>query len=161
MTLGGLQAAAQPSRDATADSVGRVVQAFYTWYTPLATASGAGPAWMRAIHERRTLFAPAIVAALRRDSVASARSPDEVVGLDGDPFLNAQDPCEHYVVRRARRAGDRFLVDVVGEGGCARHTRADVVVEVMRGASGWRLENFRYPDPPTDLLAMLRRLHQR
>jgi hypothetical protein len=116
---------------------------------------------MRAVRERPALFAPAIAAALRRDSVASARHPDEIVGLDGDPFLNAQDPCERYVVRRARRAGERFLVDVVGEGGCGRHTRPDVVVEVARGGSGWRFENFRYLDPPTNLLAMLRELQAR
>jgi len=160
--LAGPPAGAQPRADAAADSVGRAVQAFYAWYTPLAKAGGggpaAGPAWMRALRERRALFAPAIATALRRDSVASARSPDEVVGLDGDPFLNAQDPCDRYVVRRTRRAGERFLVDVVGEGGCERHTRPDAVVEVARTGSGWRFENFRYADPATDLLTMLRGL---
>jgi hypothetical protein len=151
-------AAAQPARGTTADSVGRSVQAFYSWYVPMAATEGAGPPWMRALRERRALFAPAIAAALRRDSVASAANPDEVVGLDGDPFLNSQDPCDRYVVRRVRRAGDRFLVDVFGEGSCGRHAQPDAVVEVARRPGGWRIENVRYSDPPTNLLEMLRRL---
>jgi hypothetical protein len=157
----------QPAPRAAADSVARAVQSFYDWYVPLARSGDAGVTWMRAVRARRFAFAPAIVDALRRDSVASARSRDEIVGLDGDPFLNAQDPCDRYRVRAARQVGGRFLVDVVGEGGCEAHTRPDVVVELTRrapGASGgpaWRFENFRYPDPPTDLLAMLRRLHGR
>jgi hypothetical protein len=116
---------------------------------------------MRAVRERPGAFAPALVEALRRDSVASSRSRDEVVGLDGDPFLNAQDPCERYAVRRVARKGERFLAEVVGAGGCARHTRPDVVVEVARVGRAWRFENFRYVDPPDDLLALLRRLHAR
>src|SRR5689334_22148325 len=76
---------AQSAARATQDSVRRAVQAFYDWYTPRASEAGAGPSWMRALRERRTSFAPALVTALRRDSAASARSPDEVVGLDGDP----------------------------------------------------------------------------
>jgi hypothetical protein len=154
------RAEAQPARGTTADSVGRAVQAFYNWYLPR-TATGTGAPWMRAIRERRALFAPAIIAGLRQDSVASARSPDEIVGLDGDPFLNSQDPCDRYEVRRVRRAGERFLADVFGAGSCGRHAQPDVVVEVVRRAGGWRFENFRYSDPPGDLLALLRELHPR
>lgn len=150
---------AQPAADATADSVRRAVQAFYSWYVPRARQGGAGSPWMAAVRARPAAFAPAIARALRRDSVASSRSADEVVGLDGDPFLNAQDPCTRYVVRRVVRQGARYLADVVGEGGCARHTRPDVVVEVARVGGAWRLENFRYRDPADDLLSLLRRLH--
>jgi len=152
---------AQPRAVTTADSVTQAVQSFYTWYVPRARAATSGAPWMLAVRARGALFAPAVVAALRRDSAASARHPEEVVGLDGDPFLNAQDPCERYVARRTVPNGQRFRVEVVGQGGCGQHTRPDVVVEVARANGGWRFENFRYLDPPDDLLALLRRLPAR
>lgn len=158
--LAAAPARAQSPPRSAADSAARAVQAFYAWYVPQARADGAGATWMTAVRARPALFAPALVEALRRDSVASARSRDEVVGLDGDPFLDSQEPCARYVAGRAVARGARVLVDVTGEGGdCAPRTRPDVVVEVARTRGGWRFENFRYPEPPDDLLALLRRLH--
>ena len=152
-------ACAQAPQRSTADSVQRVVQEFYSWYVPRAVSGSVAPAWMDAVRQRPASFAPAIVAALRRDSVLSASNPNEVVGLDGDPFLNAQDFCDRYVARRAVPKARRFLVEVIGEGRCASHSEADVVVEVARVGRTWRFENFRYLDPPDDLLSLLKRLH--
>lgn len=159
--LAGFPLHAQSKPSTIADSVGLVVQAFYTWYVPQAHAANGSPAWMSAVRLRREIFAPRLVEGLRRDSVASARSRDEIVGLDGDPFLNAQDPCKRYVVRRVRPRDERFLVEVVGVGGCAGHIRPDVIVEVARHGSTFRFENFRYLDPPDDLLGLLGRLQKR
>ncbi len=143
---------------AAADSALRVVQAFYSWYVPMAAEDADDPAWMRAIRERGALFSRELIDGLRADSVARAKDPDEVVGLDGDPFLDAQDPCDSYHVRRARPSGDNWLVEVLGSGGCETHNTPDVVVEVARRDGRWVFVNFRDPGPPPrDLLGTLQR----
>jgi hypothetical protein len=101
---------------------------FYQWYVPLVRS---GPdAQARALQERAGSLSPALIQALRADAAASATSPDEVVGLDGDPFLNAQDFCDRYDTIGPTEKNAKFLVAVRGSGGCAAHTAADVTVEV-------------------------------
>ena len=146
---------------AQSDSVAqaqRAVQEFYTWYVPMAAKTPS--AWMHAIRQRKATFAPAIVRALRADSVAAAAHPSEVVGLDGDPFLNAQDPCDRYVSVKTTARGRVYLVEVLGTGGCVAHTKPDVIVEVGRGSTAgrWVFLNFRYVDPDDNLLDLLKRL---
>lgn len=141
------------------DSVRAAVQRFYDWYVPMASRV-EGPAWMEALSRKQFAFAPALVAALRADSVAQAKSDaDEEDGLDGDPFLNAQDPCRRYVAKRVRHRGTAYLVDVLGSGGCAKHTVPDVVVEVVPEGDKLVFANFHYPDDDSDLLTELKELH--
>ena len=143
-------------RDADAERAQRATADFYSWYLPLADSSEAA---MRAVRERSASFAPSIVTALRADSVARAGSPAAIVGLDGDPFLNAQDPCEHYQPVRTTRQGSHYLVEVLGSGGCAAHDQPDVIVEVSVHGDGIVFENFLYSAKPSDdLLSLLRRL---
>ena len=137
----------------SADSAQRAVDAFYEWYVPMQKQTSQ--AAMRAIHDRPALFAPALVTALRADSVASAASPGEVVGLDGDPFLNAQDACDKYSSAGVVEASGRFLVQVLGSGGCAAHTTADVTVEVSPANSGVVFTNFIYSARDRDNLISL------
>lgn len=141
------------------DSVRAAVQRFYDWYVPVASRV-EGPAWMEALSRKQFAFAPQLVAALRADSVAQAKSDgDDEDGLDGDPFLNAQDPCRRYVARGVHHRGAAYLVDVLGSGGCARHTVPDVVVEVVPEGGKLVFTNFRYPDDDSDLLTELKDLH--
>jgi hypothetical protein len=144
---------------AAADTARRMVQRFYDWYLPLTEdADGDGSAWMRAVRERGSLFAREIVDGLRADSAAAADDDGEIAGLDGDPFLDAQDPCDSYQVRRVRADGDAFLVEVLGEGGCETHGGPDVIVVVERRDGRWVFADFRYPGPPPrDLLGVLKR----
>ena len=138
----------------SADSARRAVDEFYGWYVPVHKQTSG--ATMRAIHDRATLFSPTLVAALRADSVASAASPGEVVGLDGDPFLNAQDACDRYSSAGIAEVGDRFLVQVLGSGGCADHTAADVTVEVTPTNGNFLFTNFIYsPRERDDLISLL------
>jgi Protein of unknown function (DUF3828) len=160
LTLTGLLLAvplgAQTTQSDSAAQAQRAVQEFYSWYVPMAAKTPS--AWMHAIRKRRTTFAPAIVRALRGDSVAAAAHPSEVVGLDGDPFLNAQDPCDRYDAVRTTAHGRVYLVEVLGTGGCVAHTKPDVVVEVARAGGKWVFMNFRYLDPNDNLLDLLKRL---
>ena len=132
------------------------VARFYSWYVPASQRAGAD---MRALHDSRWHFNPALAAALRADSAATAASPAEIVGLDMDPFLNSQDPCERYAPTAVRRDGNTFLVDVVGSGGCEAHRDPDVTVRVAFRGSTPVFDNFLYPKPASsDLLAELAQL---
>ena len=72
---------------------------------------------MRAATHGPLAFDPELVKWLRIDSTARARSKDEVNGLDGDPYFNAQDPCTRYAVQSVRPQGSGYLVDILGQGG--------------------------------------------
>jgi hypothetical protein len=132
------------------------VARFFAWYVPASQRAGAD---MRALHDSRWHFDPALVAALRADSAATSASPDEIVGLDMDPFLNSQDPCDRYAPTAVRRDGSTFLVDVVGSGGCEAHREPDVTVRVAFRGTTPVFVNFLYPKPAnSDLLAELAQL---
>lgn len=113
---------------------------------------------MRALHDPRWHFSPVIIAALQADSVAAVRAPGEVVGLDMDPFLNSQDPCDHYAPSAVRRDGSTFLVDVHGSGGCPRRSGPDVIVRVAFEGTTPVFVNFLYPPSNDDLLHLLTQL---
>lgn len=132
------------------------VARFYSWYVPAAQNAGAD---IRALRDPRWHFGPALVAALPADSAAAEASPGEIVGLDMDPFLNAQDPCDRYAPSAVRRSGTAFLVDVVGSGGCGRHRGPDVTVRVVFRGLTPVFVNFLYPKPVSDdLLHLLAQL---
>ena len=132
------------------------VARFYSWYVPAAQKAGAD---MRALHDARWHFSPALVTALRADSAATEANPSEIVGLDMDPFLNAQDPCDRYAPIAVRRDGKTFLVDVRGSGGCASHREPDVTVRVAFSGATPVFVNFIYPQPHNDdLLSVLKQL---
>jgi hypothetical protein len=54
------------------------------------------------------------VKGLKEDLAASKKSPGEIVGLDFDPFLNAQDIAERYLVGKITPKGDHYWVEVFG-----------------------------------------------
>jgi len=138
VVIAGCKAPAPPASEAAR----KAVDDFYAWYVPM--QHDTPMASMRAVRERPASFSADIVSALRADSAASAQSPGEVVGLDGDPFLNSQDPCEHYGTSGVVEAGGRFLVQVLGTGKCEAHTNADVTVEVTPTDGRFVFTNFVY-----------------
>lgn len=148
------QAQTRPAID-SARVAREAVARFYAWYVPAAQRAGAD---MRALRDPRWHFNPALVTALRADSAATVANPGEVVGLDMDPFLNSQDPCNRYAPTAVRRDGATFLVDVVGSGGCPSHREPDVTVRVgFRGTTPIFI-NFLYKPINDDLLGVLRQL---
>lgn len=140
---------AQKSKTSEPESARRFVQAFYAWYVPLAKKD---PSVTRALRERRSQFRPELARALRADLAASAANGNEVVGLDGDPFLNAQDPCDKYDAVSSTRVGATYHVGVVGKGWCKDHTTPDIVAEVTRRDGRWVFLNFIYSTKPKDNL---------
>jgi hypothetical protein len=113
MTIGlSLIACTKSNPALSADSARRAVDEFYGWYVPMQKQTRGAD--MRAIRDKPALFSSELATALRADSVASAASPGEVVGLDGDPFLNAQDACNQYSSAGVVEIDGRFLVQVLG-----------------------------------------------
>lgn len=154
--------AAQSVPTATRDSVARAVQAFYDWYVPRAVAPGPTDVVLLAATRGPLPFDSLLVHWLRVDASARARADGEVVGLDGDPYLNAQDPCEGYHVSAVRARGAELLVDVIGRGGCPPHDTPDVTVVLTRVQGRWTVRDFLDPNRDDDALtALLKRLHER
>jgi hypothetical protein len=142
------------------DSARQVVQTFYNWYLPVATHPGKRDAFMTAATSGPSQFEPELVRWLRIDSTARARGQGEIDGLDWDPFLNSQDPCEKYTASAVRVDGSRYFVDVVGSGGCRSHTDADVVVELRATGGSFVIHEFRDPRQRNEgLIPILKRLH--
>lgn len=143
------------------NSVRRFVQSFYDWYVPIALRRGTvGPAWDQVLERRPSVLAPELARTLRLDSEAEASAPGEIVGLEFDPFLGSQDPCERYEVARVRRSAGGYSVTIHAV--CTKNETyvPEVVAEVARGSRGWRFTNFVYPQQHSDLMSLLSRLRQ-
>jgi hypothetical protein len=134
----------------------RFVQGFYDFYLPR-LASGAAE-WDAIKRERGASFSPELLAALDQDAAAAAASPDEIVGLDFDPFLATQDPCEHYEVGPESPAGPNHRVEVFAVCGGTRELTPSVVAEIAQRGEAWVFVNFHYPGEQTDLLRVLAEL---
>jgi hypothetical protein len=141
------------------------VRAFYAAYAPRGQASGLA-ATDSLLRERPALFAPPLLALLRRDAAARGAAVGEIDGLDFDPFLSSQDPCDRYEVGGATRAGAsvpggvRVSVRAVcAGGGSPQPTVTAEVAPASGGGTSWQFVNFYYGPPAGDLLALLRRLH--
>lgn len=143
------------------DSLARVLQSFLDWYVPLALGDHQGPAWTVVLGQQNQQWRLSLELkrVLRADSAAQARAHGVIVGLDFDPFLNSQDPREHYEVGAANRSGRAYFVDIYGIRAGTREDTPVVVVEVLRVGGRWVFVNFHYPREHTDLLRVLRRLH--
>ncbi len=148
---------ADPPPDPELTSAVGFVAGFYDWYVPRAKQ---GTGWPLVIHDSAHLFAAALLDDLRSDADAQASSPNAIVGLNGDPFLDAQDFCEVYKVGAAQREGSSVVVEVHGDCPGERGNAPDVVAELNRSDAGWVFVNFRYPQYNSDLVQVLRQLRR-
>lgn len=155
-------AAQQGATSAAADSVRQLVQAFYDWYVPQTNGPASESAYDSALTVKAAFFTPSLLAALREDNAAQDRDTtgDIVsVGADYDPFLNSQDPCDHYEVGEVVPTAEGFAASVYGNCAGARHERADVVLDLRRSGGTWQVANFRDPgNPGYDLVSELARV---
>jgi Protein of unknown function (DUF3828) len=141
------------------DLVRDFVQEFYDWYVPASANSHVGLPSDIALQSRPSAFDVSLARQLKEDSDVQTKVPGEIVGLDFDPFLSAQDPCERYEVVDVHREAGNYLVSVRGVGGCEKHDDADVVAEVVSKNGAWLFTNFHYPRlSSTDLLTVLKKL---
>ena len=127
------------SKDAGA---AKFVQDFYDWYVPIALAQKDGPASNAVLKRNPPVLAPELLKELEQDSEAQAKS-QEIVGLDFDPFLNSQDPCERYVVGDVKEASGKFLVNVHSVCSGKKSEEPAVVAETSQENGSWLFVNFR------------------
>ena len=135
------------------------VQGFYGWYVQQSQQDKDMSSVELALKDKPGLFSPEIVRALREDLAASAKSPDEVVGLDFDPFLNAQEVCAPYKVGKIKKVKGGYRVEVSGScpKDCSDSGQPDVIAEVKRLGGKWVFTDFIYPGNG-DLLIVLKSL---
>ena len=112
---------------------------YYQWYT----SHDYNLAY--AVQHRPEVFGRELLAALRADFAASAKSPGEVVGLDWEPFSGSQDPCGPYQPTRTARRGDTILVAMRGMCTDAEPRPVpDAVPELVYGRRGWQFIDIRH-----------------
>jgi hypothetical protein len=132
------------------------VQRFYDWYFPLSRAQASTPGWVVVARDSVSWFTPHLDSALVANGTAQVASRGAAVGLNFDPFVPVQKPCERYVVGSATRlASGHYLVEVFGVCGGAKRAHPDLVAELAQSKDSWVFANFRYPKPPIDLLSLL------
>lgn len=144
----------------TLKAVKDFAQEFYNWYVPIALSDNAVPASDIALKRRPTVFSPMLFRALKADSEAQAKAQGYVVGIDFDPFLASQDPCEHYEVGSVSQKGGGYWVDIYGVCSGKRNEKPEVIAEVVRRDGSWAFTNFLYPAIHRDLLGTLKTLHE-
>src|SRR5262249_29796769 len=94
---------------------------------------------------------------------AQAKSKDGIVGLDFDPFINAQDVAERYVLGKVTPKKDSYWVEVWGYWNGKKNPKPDVEPEVMLTNGEWRFVNFHYRDEHghyNDLISTLKSLRE-
>ena len=150
-----------PAQQAPADSsraARAFVEAFYRWYVPVASAEHRGPADAIALKERRAAFSSELYRALKADVDAQAKVAGEIVGLDSDPFLNSQDPCERFAIGTAVRRRDMYRVQFFAVCDGKRLDRPSALAEVRAADGHWEFVNFYDANGKNDLLATLKLL---
>ena len=138
----------------------KFVQDFYDWYLPKATADVSkqgSTTEALALKKRPDDFSRALKSALLTDAAASTKST-EVVGLDGDPFLNCQDCPKKVKFGDPKLTGYKcqvalhFMQDNVPE------ENPHVIAEAMYTQKRWVFTNFLDAEGGDDLLTTLKKL---
>jgi hypothetical protein len=107
--------------------------------------------WDLTFARERAKFAPDLLALLDADARKQAATPDEVVGLDFDPVINAQEEATRYKVSGVERDGDASIVTVSVYFGTEHRT---VRVRLEPFGTSWRIANFLYEEG--DLISILK-----
>lgn len=134
------------------------VQQFYDSYVPIALRPHSGPAWDSVLVSRSRDFSQDLLRALDADSRAQSAVEGTIVGLDFDPFLASQDPCESYQASDVSQSGADYLVSVVAICGGRRSERPSVVAHLARVNDSWVFSDFEYGKLKTTLSSTLETL---
>jgi hypothetical protein len=112
------------------------VQEFFNWYTvQLVSDSG----WPVVHHNKPELLAPDLVTLLRANEAAKEKSPDQPVGLEWDPFVGVEEPCERY---RAVEPPPQPIALVSVFEACRGRELERVRIELTRRGDSWVMTNF-------------------
>ncbi|HEV2321213.1 MAG TPA: hypothetical protein VGT42_02525, partial [Gammaproteobacteria bacterium] len=121
------------------------VQDFYTWYGQEEKNEHDMALSDYAIKTKPQLFTAAIVQGLKEDEAAQAKVPGEVVGLDFDPILNAQDDCGPYKAGKVKVMGATYRVELFDHCSDSKPARPAVIAAVQKQKGSWVFVDFIYP----------------
>jgi Protein of unknown function (DUF3828) len=146
------------------------VQNFYDWYfnelnhpqkQPASTQKGA-PVLDEVQRLRPELLSTELHLMLREDAAASAKSPDDIVGLDFDPYINAQDWDQKYQLGDAKQQDGHCRVTLWDHEPGKSHKAVEP--ELVPANGNWLFVNFHYFNdkngPDGDLIRVLNALKQ-
>jgi hypothetical protein len=146
------------------------VQQFYDWYVVLYNTpvkKNALPKTEAAIKKHLGFFESRLSNSLIHEAWTQARAKGEIVGLDFDPFLAAQDIGLSYVAGDVKKIGNKFQVDI--HSGLASKSKqliptgkVTVIAEVEKSDGVWNFTNFYYPEGQkmSNLMKMLANLRK-
>jgi hypothetical protein len=142
-------------------------QEFYTWYVKTLSvfesdhSKNAKDPELAALNYEGKPFTHELDQGLRKVKAEEKASGDAI--LDFDPFLNSQDPAEHYEVRKVTEKNGHYWAEVYGVWSTQPSDLGNgpqVVAEMAFENNRWVFVNFHYPnstDPRNEsLLRMLR-----
>jgi hypothetical protein len=116
------------------------VQGFYDWYTPIGTSMRVRePAMNIAVRKRSSSIDSTLLRLLRIDVAHQNDSPGYITGIDYDPFLSSNDPCERYNAGSVTVRSNHYRVNVVGE--CNPEYPKSFIAVVRKDGKRWLLEN--------------------
>jgi hypothetical protein len=97
------------------------------------------------VKAKRRWFTPGLMAELTQE-LRKPSKPDEVPYIDGDPFLNSQEPVSAMKVGDAKAKGADVEVSLhlAGEG-----FKRELKVLLKRLPAGWRIDDLTYDDGTT------------
>ncbi len=152
------------------ESCRKFVQEFYNWYLKMLNSRSNLSSTDLILKYRKGSFDPELVRQLKQDEDAASKNKEEVVGLDFDPIINAQDVAYSYKVGKVTRKGGNYWVEVYGDWGKVdgvpekKTKEPDVVPELAFRNGEWVFVDFHYPGAknPQDesLLKMLKYLRE-
>jgi hypothetical protein len=148
--------------DELRDECKKFVQEFYEWYLPKATADvnkQGGTAEALALKKRPEDFSRALKSALTADAAATAKST-ELVGLDGDPFLNCQDCPKKVKYGEPKLTGYKCQVPLYFMQDNVPDEQAHVIAEAMYTQKRWVFTNFLDGEGGDDLMTTLKKVKQ-
>ncbi len=142
------------------------VQSFYNWYFDQLNAEDthkiATSAEDKVLSQRPEILTPELRQFLQEDTEASRKNPDYIVGLDFDPFINAQDWNRKYTLNGVDVRDGACHASLWGED--AGKQKAIVVPELKKAGDKWIFVNFHYPGSTApeneNLIAVLRMLRE-
>lgn len=119
------------------------VSGFLTDYLAgIEAPTAADSARRRAVNAR---ILPTLRRALDADRAAQMAAEGEIVGLDFDPFLAAQDPCDSYAPREAAVVQGNIHVAVYCTSGSGHPLTPDVIYVLTRQGTRFLVADIQYP----------------
>jgi hypothetical protein len=162
LLAGSAVSAAPPAQGDAKSRAQAFARSFYDWYTEAGQDRNVEVVLLL----KKDVFTPELYEALKADAEVTSKAEGELVGLDFDPFLNAQEAAYTYELGEAvEQAGD-FRIPIYGHWGNQAQPQKhhDLTAQVRCAADGCRFVNFHYPKSKLlldrDLASVLKALAQ-